>query len=60
VELQLPSVVIHKETNGAIPVYGLHFLPALDHAEQEYREKVIWRFLIEEQRRRRRVLNQRA
>src|SRR5439155_15467665 len=58
VELTLPSEVVHQSHNGETLTCGLHFVPLADPAAQEQRETVIWRFLLDEQRRQRRRLRE--
>jgi c-di-GMP-binding flagellar brake protein YcgR len=52
-EMNVPMTVVHGGT-GDLPVYGLRFLPMELPAEDENREKMLWRFLLDEQRRLRR------
>jgi c-di-GMP-binding flagellar brake protein YcgR len=56
VDLSIPSMVVHQGGSSDAPAYGLRFLPVADPAANEWRETVIWRFLLEEQRRQRRHL----
>jgi len=53
VELRIPAVVVHQEGSADAPIYGLQFLSQVDPEENENRDKVIWRFLLAEQRRQR-------
>jgi hypothetical protein len=56
VELNMAAEVVHIEVLEHEPVFGLRFLPTMDQAESDFREQVIWRFLLEDQRRQRRQL----
>jgi len=54
VELNIASTVVHTDDGDEQPMFGLRFLPAVDPAEGAYREQLIWRFLLNDQRRQRR------
>jgi hypothetical protein len=47
----IPSAVVHTAADGI----GLRFLPLEDPVAQEEREKALWVFLLDEQRRERRL-----
>jgi len=51
--LSLSATFVHGETAGT-PVCGFEFPPLADVAAQEHRDRVIWRFLLDEQRKLRR------
>jgi c-di-GMP-binding flagellar brake protein YcgR len=49
-QLSIPSVVVHVQ-NGDPPLHGFRFVPPTSSHEQEARDKILWSFLLEEQRR---------
>jgi hypothetical protein len=53
-DLKIPAVVIHRHDTPAGSRLGLHFPPLANPAANDNRERVLWRFLLEEQRRLRR------
>lgn len=54
--LVVDSVVVHSRKHEDGIYYGLRFLPLIDPAANDEREKVLWQFLTEEQRRQMRAL----
>ncbi len=54
IDLTLPSVVVHHREGPAARTYGLHFPPLASAVANDNRERVLWRFLLEEQRQQRR------
>ncbi len=52
--VQLPAEHIHVQAQDP-PAVGLHFLPLVDFRAQEEIEKRIWLYLLEEQRRERKL-----
>lgn len=52
--LRIPVQRVHR-SDGAAGTWGFRFLPMPNAQEQEEQDRVIWRFLLEEQRRDRRV-----
>lgn len=53
------AVVIRAQPLSGIVQHSFHFLPLADPVEEEKREKNLWQFLMEEQRRRSRILRSR-
>ncbi len=54
VDLSLPSSVVYAEHSDEISFCGLQFLSSANRTLDESRERTVWRFLLEEQRRLRR------
>jgi hypothetical protein len=50
--LSMSATCAHQRANG--PTCGFQFLPLADPLAQDDRERIIWRFLLEEQRKARR------
>ncbi len=51
----LASTVVHRSVDGESRQFGLRFLPLDDIEAQEARDKALWVFLLDEQRRERRL-----
>jgi len=50
--LAMRSAIVYSRAQQSGSEYGVHFLPLADRELAEARDKLIWRFLLEEQRRR--------
>ena|SRR5208282_3916440 len=50
-QLGLTADIVHSEAHADTRDYGIRFLPVQNAAASETRERAIWRFLIQEQRR---------
>jgi hypothetical protein len=46
--------ITHQQPSGPQQIFGLRFAPLLDPVANENRERLLWRFSLEEQRRQRR------
>jgi hypothetical protein len=49
--LQMHGMVIHYSLDEQHETYGIEFLPSLSSSADELRERLIWTFLLQEQRR---------